>query len=143
MLYRAPIRPEEIFGEASGLQGFLLLGDDLAGYFFSFRLATRQYGEVDQRGGWRQALIEAEKASGVAELLALLPRSIARIRAAAESQDAAFWVYANLSAIGAVGGLARRASALLGYNLRALKLNHLDKALDQADAKDRVNRLLL
>ncbi|MNK94835.1 hypothetical protein D3C87_1150510 [compost metagenome] len=87
--------------------------------------------------------LEPEKASGVAELLALLPRSTARIRAAAESQDAAFWVFVNSSAIGAVGGLARRASALLGYNLRALKLNHLDEALAQADAEDRVNPLLL
>lgn len=56
MLYSAPIDPEEIFGEAHGLQGFVLLGDDLAGYFFSFRLATKQYGEVDQRGSWQPAL---------------------------------------------------------------------------------------
>lgn len=57
MLYSGPIGPEEIFGDAHELPGVVLLGDDLAGYFFAFSLEARQYGEVDQRGNWESALI--------------------------------------------------------------------------------------
>lgn len=87
--------------------------------------------------------LEADKASMVAELLALLPLSRAQIRGAALEQDAVVWMFANSSAVGALGGLSRRASALVGFDLRALKLSHMDKALDRADVEDRVNRLML
>lgn len=57
MLYSGPIGPEEIFGDAHEIPGVVLLGDDLAGYFFAFSFEARQYGEVDQRGNWESALI--------------------------------------------------------------------------------------